>query len=160
MLSVHLHADRPGTMTTEPLWSFVILTGFLGVLVAGMFMLSSLGWKRFADAYRAMDTPEGKRFTSHMTSFGRYAHYKRCIRVVPTSRGLHLSTRWPIGLFHSPFILPWSRVCCSDWPDRSGLECVTLQVESPEGTITIGLPADSESDIRAYLKGAARPIRP
>jgi hypothetical protein len=143
-------------MKIEPFWSFVILTGILLVWVGGLFTLASLGWRRFAAAYRETDTPEGTRFTSHMTSFGRCAHYTRAVIVVPSSRGIHLSTRWPFGMFHSPFLLPWNRVRRSDWPDSRGGGGVTLHIESPEGAITIGLPADSESNIRDHINRAAR----
>lgn len=75
------------------------------------FIISRMGWIRFASAYPSHYRPPGRSFTVPAATFGTIRiRYNNVIRGVSTEVGLYLYLFFLFRAFHPPFTLPWSSI--------------------------------------------------
>jgi hypothetical protein len=84
---------------------------FVGMWIFVCFIISRMGWIRFATAYPSHYRPPGRSFSVPAATFGGAgARYSNVVRAVATEVGLYLYSFLLFRAFHPPFTLPWSSI--------------------------------------------------
>ena len=97
------------------------LFSLVGMWIVVCFIISRMGWIRFATAYPSHYRPPGRVYSVPVVTFGKAgALYRSSVRAVVTEVGLYLYAFWLVRAFHKPFTLPWSSIervelCASLW---------------------------------------------
>ena len=128
--------------------------GWFGVT----FLISRLGWARFAARHRSLERPPGESFHAiHLRFRLLLAGYRNAVKVVPTEAGLHVRTIFLFRAFHDPFLVPWSSVRRIEVRSGWVLGGSFVEIEDPAGTIRIMLP-QSFAARAAGFPDAPRPV--
>ena len=84
---------------------------FVGMWIFVCFIISRMGWIRFATAYSSDYRPRGRSFSVPSVAFGATGtRYSSVVRAIPTEVGLYLYAFFLFRAFHPPFNLPWSSI--------------------------------------------------
>jgi len=84
---------------------------FVGMWIFACFIISRMGWIRFARAYPSHNRPSGISFSVRAATFGTAgARYNSVVRAVATEVGLYLYAFLLFRAFHPSFTLPWSSI--------------------------------------------------
>lgn len=85
----------------------------LGLFAFVCFVVSSVGWSRLAEVYRARDTTNGESFWFRSARVGP-ALYRSCLVFTSGPQGLRLDCIFPFLVSHPPLFIPWSDISASE----------------------------------------------
>lgn len=84
---------------------------FVGLWLFLSFVISHLGWRRFALTHPCDHRPSGPSHSIPFATFGTpVARYNNVVRTVATDGGLYLYLFILFRAFHKPFLLPWQSI--------------------------------------------------
>lgn len=89
--------------------SFIFPFFFIGVWILASFILSRIGWHKFAIHYKSNIKFNGKNI-GPCSGFVNDIKFNNALNIIYNREGIYLSVFIPFRLFHPPLFIPWSEV--------------------------------------------------
>jgi hypothetical protein len=154
-MSSSASAPVPASTFAHELLEFWPVLIVMGVFLFISFLISHMGWRRFARKYPAKVRPEGRAYNVPGASFNILSSYRNLVRVVFTAEGIYFYVLFVLR-FHPPFLLPWESVTgVAERKGWFGGRHYELVVEEGAGQMQLFLSQKVERDLFRYLQRPA-----
>ena len=119
-----------------PPWLFVLFPIiFVGMWTFVCFVISRLGWHRFAMVYRCHQPPSGSTYGVPLVRFGPFTRYNNVVRGIPCESGIYLHNLFFFRAFHPPILIPWTSVTGIRKASGFLVSGYEIRVEDTAGTL-------------------------
>jgi len=148
-----LSVTHQGSSPYSVILFFAAIVGI--VQLFSFFMSRKSKWQEYALHYAAKNRPEGKAHKVRWASFGKRGNrckysYQRCVCVIFTEQGVYFSVGFILGVFHKPFLIPWTKVRHIERYDGPFYQKYMLMIEEDADEIYLEMINKGVDDLKRF----------